>query len=290
MPLRGRCPRRGAGLCCALLLLALAAGARAHGGRQSLEQWGAFEPGPAQCQQTIGQAAAECGARTWAARSACLAAPLDGAVCDAAATARAVTAARLDALDQIDARCTERQAGDLSYLGLFDLQTDLIDFCRAWDDAAASAVFGPPGGSAPTDSAAVECVRQAARTTSQLMSFIFRIRRQAMDRMVGIAMPLASKTALLDLTAQRIARARSKLADRLAAACTSERFRAIYQRDAQAFLDGIGARADCLGAQFYIQDTFLCPAAVCGNFIVEPGETCDDGNRLDGDGCGGDCV
>jgi cysteine-rich repeat protein len=43
--------------------------------------------------------------------------------------------------------------------------------------------------------------------------------------------------------------------------------------------------ADCIGAQFYVQDAVLCPAAVCGNAIIEPGESCDDGNTVDGDGC-----
>ena len=29
---------------------------------------------------------------------------------------------------------------------------------------------------------------------------------------------------------------------------------------------------------------------VCGNHIIEPGETCDDGNTMDGDNCPADCV
>jgi cysteine-rich repeat protein len=33
-----------------------------------------------------------------------------------------------------------------------------------------------------------------------------------------------------------------------------------------------------------------CPAAVCGNGKVEVGETCDDGNRVEDDGCDSDCV
>jgi cysteine-rich repeat protein len=32
-------------------------------------------------------------------------------------------------------------------------------------------------------------------------------------------------------------------------------------------------------------------AAVCGNgFCCEVGETCDDGNNVDGDGCSSNCI
>ncbi|MBI5488839.1 MAG: hypothetical protein HY905_16015 [Deltaproteobacteria bacterium] len=33
-----------------------------------------------------------------------------------------------------------------------------------------------------------------------------------------------------------------------------------------------------------------CRASVCGNTLVEPGEECDDGNSVAGDGCEGDCT
>ncbi|MCW5808294.1 MAG: hypothetical protein KIT31_38450 [Deltaproteobacteria bacterium] len=32
------------------------------------------------------------------------------------------------------------------------------------------------------------------------------------------------------------------------------------------------------------------PALTCGNGTVDEGETCDDGNRVDGDGCSANCV
>jgi cysteine-rich repeat protein len=38
-----------------------------------------------------------------------------------------------------------------------------------------------------------------------------------------------------------------------------------------------------------VQGAVTCPASVCGNAIVEPGEECDDGNRYDGDTCHNDC-
>ena len=45
--------------------------------------------------------------------------------------------------------------------------------------------------------------------------------------------------------------------------------------------DGCGATLDC----------GTCPGTeVCGNGILEPGEVCDDGNQIDGDGCETDCT
>jgi len=32
------------------------------------------------------------------------------------------------------------------------------------------------------------------------------------------------------------------------------------------------------------------PTAICGNGVVDPGEECDDGNLLDGDGCSANCT
>ncbi|MBI5486991.1 MAG: DUF4215 domain-containing protein [Deltaproteobacteria bacterium] len=36
--------------------------------------------------------------------------------------------------------------------------------------------------------------------------------------------------------------------------------------------------------------TAVCAAIVCGNLLVEPGEQCDDGNAVAGDGCESDCT
>jgi cysteine-rich repeat protein len=36
-------------------------------------------------------------------------------------------------------------------------------------------------------------------------------------------------------------------------------------------------------------DASLVPCPLCGNRMEEPPETCDDGNRADGDGCSSSC-
>ena len=38
-----------------------------------------------------------------------------------------------------------------------------------------------------------------------------------------------------------------------------------------------------------ITDTSILPCPACGNHVIEPPETCDDGNMLDGDGCSSSC-
>jgi F-type H+-transporting ATPase subunit b len=47
-----------------------------------------------------------------------------------------------------------------------------------------------------------------------------------------------------------------------------------------------------LGGTAHAQDSAAqerAPGPVCGNGIVEPGEECDDGNTIDGDGCSSKC-
>jgi cysteine-rich repeat protein len=273
----------------AVAVLGLAGQVSAHGARLPFDKWGGFSPGAVLCQRVIGRAAAQCAASAWAARRACSSARLAGQTCDEAATDTAVEMARIKALNAIDNYCSERQAIELQYLGSFDLQADVSNFCRAWETAADSAVYGlvaPSGASAPQRA----CVEATADAADGVMQFIFRSRRQCMDRVAASALQAPNRTALLDGAVQRIDEARAALAGRLEGRCGATGFAALYGRPAVVFIDGLAARADCIGAQFYIQQAVLCPAAVCGNGIVElPDEDCDDGNTTDGDACPANC-
>lgn len=44
-----------------------------------------------------------------------------------------------------------------------------------------------------------------------------------------------------------------------------------------------------VGSRIDLDVQLSLPIAVCGNGIVEPGEQCDDGNRISGDGCSSNC-
>lgn len=50
---------------------------------------------------------------------------------------------------------------------------------------------------------------------------------------------------------------------------------------------GCGDDDDCVAGLVCADD--VCTAPSCGNVVVEPGEECDDGNRVDDDGCDIDC-
>ena len=268
----------------AWLLLAtavLAPPAFAHGVRLPLSAWGGFEPAVLRCQRVVARAAARCAAAAWAARRACREAQLAGGTCDEQATAERIDAARRAALDAVDADCSERQAIALQFLGSFDLQQDLIAYCRGWELAADSAAFGRA-------TASPACRRAAADAASDLLHRLTRTRRRAMDRLAGSPPADPRRPDWLLGATRRTAAVADRVATILAARCPASA--AELGRDAAAVVAPLAARADCIGAAFYIQDALLCPAPTCGNFVIELPEECDDGNTISGDGCSDACL
>lgn len=263
-----------------LVALAAALPALAHGGRLPLDAWGGFAGDLLRCQRVIARAGAQCAAGAWTARRACREAVLAGGTCDEAATTARIGAARRAALDEVDAYCSERQAIDLQFLGTFDLQPDLINFCRDWETAADSGVFGV--------AAAGPCATAAAAAVTDVFQYAARARRDCMDRIAASPRGAGERAALLDAAARHLGGAVDRAAARLAARCPD--FAARYGRAPRDFLATLAARADCIGGAFYIQDAVLCPAAACGNGVVEPNEDCDDGNTADGDTCPATCA
>ncbi|HTL33928.1 MAG TPA: hypothetical protein VL326_12425, partial [Kofleriaceae bacterium] len=51
-----------------------------------------------------------------------------------------------------------------------------------------------------------------------------------------------------------------------------------------------GARCSFPGVAVGVCNGPVCVVAGCGNEVVEPGEMCDDGNKVSLDGCSADCT
>lgn len=278
-PMPSARPPSGARAVALCLILAVLPGlALAHGGRLPLDDWGGYGGEVLRCQRVIARAAGQCAAGAWAARRACRQAELSGRTCDAAATDARIARVRAATLDRVDAACDELLSRSLQYLGTFDLQDDVISYCRAWEDAAESGVFRVAAGA---------CTTALARATTEVMHAAMRGYRRAMDRLAASARASSRRPTLIAGAEQRLTRVTEGAAARLAARCPD--FATYYGRPAADLIATLAARAACIGGAFYIQDTVLCPPPVCGNAVIEPTEECDDGNTTDGDQCPSSC-
>ncbi|MGD9764076.1 MAG: hypothetical protein AB7V27_10210 [Candidatus Binatia bacterium] len=260
-----------------------ATSAFAHGMRLPFASWGAMNADALRCQRAIARAAAQCAGGAWTARRACRETELAGGSCDLDATRERILAVRRASQDTVDAFCSERQAIAVGFLGSFDLQQDLTAFCRDWERSADSGVYAPMR---PDLSAAERaCISATGNGATELMHSIFRARRRAMDRAAAASPSTAERQDWVTAATDRTGRASAWLADRIAARCSPADASALYGRTPAALLAILGARADCLGGAFYIQDAVLCPAAECGNRVIESGEECDGGA-----GCSAECT
>ena len=276
-----------AGLLIAAVMVASTA--HGHGVRLPFADWGGFDRTGVRCQRIIARAAGDCAAARWHARRACRSAELAGGTCDQTATEAVITAARNKSLDFVDQYCSERNLADLQFLGQFDMQGDVVNFCRDWEVAAISAVFDPPSAPVPSTPAQRACIEATADAVESAMRFTFRNRRECMDWIAALRRDAPNRQGLLDSAGHRSNVVYDAIAQRLAARCEPGVFGALYRQSPAELVNAMAIRADCIGAQFYVQDAVLCPASVCGNGVIEPGETCDDGNTVDGDGCPGAC-
>ena len=256
-----------------------------------LALWGGFDSGAALCQRIIGKAAVHCATAVWAARSTCLAAQVTGGACDQAGTDTAVQQAHQDALDIVDRYCAD-YAVELGFTLTIETETDIDTFCQQFDAALTSGVYGPflsgrTAAQAAPDTAG--CMSATADAAKHLLRVAFRARTRALNRIASVVFGPAEKLRAVAQSTAFIERARSVLGQGLQMRCPDPGFSAVYGQSADTLLALIAERADCLGGAAYVQNAILCPAAICGNGMVEPTEQCDDGNTLSGDGCDATC-
>jgi cysteine-rich repeat protein len=274
----------------ALCIAAAPHRADAHGPPVDLEDWGPFGNSNARCQRYIASSGAVCARRAWQLRRACLESELDGHGCDQTAVSDAIEALRIDAAGQVAANCTANQIMNIIFLSVFDAANDAVTICREVDTAALSAVTLPlPDDAALATDEVRTCVRATADATTHLLHRAFRSRQWILNRISQKGYAPARKRAMAERSTASIARDVAKLTNAVTSVCPADAFQRTYGRDAETFLTRIASRGDCLAGRTYAQGTIVCPPAECGNGMREPGERCDDGNTIAGDGCSSRC-
>lgn len=260
--------RRSKPLCKAVFLLVSAIlilansseTAFAHGGRVPLAEWGPFDAGTALCQRVLLAATESCARTAWLLRRRCRAAQLEGGSCDEAGTDARIVGVRRDALDRIDLHCSERQLGLLGFLGQFDMQTDVIGACRSWEDLMESAVYGNAAASS------LGCIRTADRVLTRSTVVLFDRWRRSLRRMASREMTPEQKESRVVREEERRDAMAARAGDLLAEACgAAEAVR----------LRRVVELAVCPPARISVQERVICPDPICGNGLLEPGETED---------------
>lgn len=276
-----------------VLSLCFSSVASAHNAPIPIAIWGGcrFGPAEARCQRVIARSTATCALDAWKLREACLRTELNGATCDTAATDAAIEQAHTAALAAAGSACrTGVDLGLLGFASIVDMNIDIDIFCRELQQAMESAVYGPAlshGEIQPVDPATRACIETTSDETQRLLRTTFRARRRAFDHIASNCFPPSRKFAIIAESAGHIGRAQQRLQTRLSADCAL--FGTIYPRPLAPYLTLIAERGDCLSGRVYVQDFVTCPESICGNGMREPGERCDDGNRVNGDSCRAGC-
>lgn len=278
----------------AIIAAALCAtGARAHQGAVPMTFWGDnLRAVDARCQLEIGAGAATCGYGAWQVRRTCLLDRLDGKTCDDDADRRAVEALRLAVFrGRIDPSCQQANLNSLFFSDAQDVQFDVVTFCRELEAAAVSVVFNPffAAGDTDLDDAAKECVRAFADVTTKAFRYTFRIRKVTLDRIAHRRRSARIKNNNVASANSRVAAASASLRKALLERCSEESFQSVYNLTTEQAIHMVASRSACLTDRTYPVIAFECPESVCGNGMVEPGERCDDGNTVSGDGCSSTC-
>jgi len=264
----------------------------AHGLALPFAFWGNFSPAAARCQRVIAFEAQQCGNQMWKVHTDCFTELLDGKGCEETSVPLNVQQAHLNAENVVDLQCTSPEAQALGFLLKFEAQTDLNNFCTVLETELLTAVYGPVltgDVASTTDATTRACVEATATATTRLLHFAVRSRRRLLDWIAANNVPPASKQALVSRSSAEIKQLKVSLEPLLEAQCAPTDFMRVYGRSDDALLQLIAERADCLSAAVYVESGITCPTPICGNGMQEPGEECDDGNTVSGDGCSSTC-
>jgi len=272
-----------------ILLCATAATTRAgaHLLPPDLPFYGPYTAGSVHCLRVISWATQRCFKRVMTLQRQCADAALTGNGCDAGGRDAQIAAAQHTARSAIAATCAGGQLTELSFSSLDEAQTDAARACADQATATMSIAYAPVG-RAPAHTAPAACMALTAAASQKLLRVSVRGRSRAFDRMATRLIGPAKKIAMMARVDADIAAAAHTLAAQIDAACPS--FGSVYGSAAPALLATLRARAACIVNGTYVQSVVTCPTPVCGNGVQESGEQCDDGNTVDGDGCGSTCT
>jgi cysteine-rich repeat protein len=275
-----------------LLVLCLPARSDAHGDPVSLSVWGNFRHSAAICQREIGRGAALCALQVWEVRRECLLREMSGENCDEDADDEKIEQARLGAFDTVRPVCSQTDLSFLQFTDLFDVQRDMVNFCRELENAAVSAVFNPyfavetPD---QLDATARACVISFAASATKLFHNSFRTHLSTLNRIADRAMSPAAKRSAVEDSNAKVEAILAHGQATVQRDCSEADFESAFGNPLPDLARLVASRGDCLAAGTYAVDAFTCPADVCGNGMRESREICDDGNLVDGDGCSSSC-
>ena len=266
-----------------------------HDVQVDLEFWGGFpDPRAVRCQRAITRAATLCVARSIATRASCFDDAVDGFFCDEGAAQARAADERARAVALIGRRCSDELVQSLSFSDVADVQQDVDAACRAVEQAALSAFYGPAitqgAVSELVDPADRACVKATGRFGARALRRALRIQHHALGHIAARDMTPAEKQSVIDLAAGRTAQALAMAGRRLGPSCAASGFRDTYGREAATLLETVAGQAGCVAESATTQGELTCPIPFCGNAMQEsPLEACDDGNAVDGDGCDQSC-
>jgi len=263
----------------------------AHGAPPDIGFWGPFPRRTLHCLRMLGRATERCFLQVLSIERRCKENALSGVPCDLLERSQRVQEARQAARNTVQQACLAGQLTELNFSSFDDVFNDIERGCV--DQAAAAiAVLYPPAPVAAltaADTATTRCMVEVSARGAKVLRQATRLRRRGLELIAVDPLPLlkrSEKLSLLQEAADRAGAARRRAAARIALVCPD--FAAAYGRGIEEVLGVLVPVADCVLGSVYVQLTVACP--VCGNSVTEYNEQCDDGNRIDTDGCTNQCT
>lgn len=236
---------------------AIAAPILAHGGRLPFLFWGGFPRPAADCQKVIGWAARVCAVDIVRLRAVCSAGSTAGPRCHPERITQRRQAILRQALDQINARCSDRATQQLGFVSLIEAQADISDACTSVELATLPVVAPTP--TAPSATPRVDTCGDFVRHAAlKLLRYSTAQWQLAFNRIAYRYQPSSIKLATVERVRARMERARAKLLGLESRFCTAEEVSTRFGVPLPALLQSVVRSSECLTGAAYVQDAVYC--------------------------------